>query len=77
MRKAIEMFLMSDDDDDDDDDDAEEEDTVKYAKQVINLGSGYDTSWWCLVGNNASRDGKEESTKRSSCLLYTSPSPRD
>ena len=70
MRKAIEMFLMSDDDDDDDDD-AEEEDTVKYAKQVINLGSGYDTSWWCLVGNNASsRDGKEESTKRSRVKWY-------
>ena len=71
VRKAIEMFLMSDDDDDDDDDDAEEEDTVKYAKQVINLGSGYDTSWWCLVGNNASsRDGKEESTKRSRVKWY-------
>ena len=71
MRKAIEMFLMSDDDDDDDDDDAEEEDTVKYAKQVINLGSGYDTSWWCLVGNNASsRDGKEESNKRSRVKWY-------
>jgi len=40
VRKAIEMFLTSDDDDDDDDDEAEEEDTVKYAKQVINLGSG-------------------------------------
>ena len=58
---------MSDDDDDDDD---AEEDTVKYAKQVINLGSGYDTSWWCLVGNNASRDGKEESTKRSRVKWY-------
>ena len=47
MRKATELFLTSDE---------EEEDmgmeANKYAKQVINLGSGYDTSWWCLVGNN-------------------------
>ena len=44
VRKAIELFLTSD----------EEEDMKEakqiYAKQVINLGSGYDTSWWCLVG---------------------------
>ena len=59
MRKAIELFLMTgdeeadeDEDDDDDEDckkraDEEKEKKVKYAKQVINLGSGYDTSWWC------------------------------
>ncbi len=70
VRKAIEMFLMSDDDDDDDDDaEGVGEDTAKYAKQVINLGSGYDTSWWCLVGNIASIDGKE-STKRSRVKWY-------
>jgi len=66
VRKAIEMFLMTgdeeadeDEDDDDDEDckkraDEEKEKKVKYAKQVINLGSGYDTSWWCLVGSKKS-----------------------
>ena len=53
MRKAIEMFLMSDDDDDDDD---AEEDTVKYAKRLINLGSGYDTRWWCLLATTRRRE---------------------
>lgn len=64
MRKAIELFLMTGgdeeaDEDEDEEDckkraDEEKEKKVKYAKQVINLGSGYDTSWWCLVGSKKS-----------------------
>ena len=63
MRKAIELFLMTGDDEEADEDeeedckkraDEEKEKKVKYAKQVINLGSGYDTSWWCLVGSKKS-----------------------
>ena len=59
MRKAIEMFLMTGheetgEDEDDERADEEKEKKVKYAKQVINLGSGYDTSWWCLVGSKKS-----------------------
>jgi len=41
-------------DEDDERADEEKEKKVKYAKQVINLGSGYDTSWWCLVGSKKS-----------------------
>ena len=44
VRKAIELFLTSDEEED------MKESKQIYAKQVINLGSGYDTSWWCLVG---------------------------
>ena len=64
MRKAIELFLMTGgdeeaDEDEDEEDckkraDEEKQKKVKYAKQVINLGSGYDTSWWCLVGSKKS-----------------------
>jgi O-methyltransferase involved in polyketide biosynthesis len=64
VRKAIELFLMTGgdeeaDEDEDEEDckkraDEEKEKKVKYAKQVINLGSGYDTSWWCLVGSKKS-----------------------
>ena len=47
MRKATELFLTSDEEEEED---MGMEAKQIYAKQVINLGSGYDTSWWCLVG---------------------------